>query len=155
MYSAILLFIVLAAMVAFNAASSINSLAIARSQKVLQISGGAKVATPGNDAEFDSLLKSSSGKIVVVNVTGGGADFASKITNAVFEQLAKAADSSSVGAVFLKVDVNKLPVLKAKFKIDATPTFLFLKNGASIEKIVKADAIKLKEAFKKHIKVSI
>jgi hypothetical protein len=44
---------------------------------LLALRGGAKVVAIANDAAFDKLVGESKGKMLVVNIVGGGADFSS------------------------------------------------------------------------------
>ncbi|KAH7443242.1 hypothetical protein KP509_02G027000 [Ceratopteris richardii] len=51
--------------------------------------------------------------------------------------------------IFLKVDVDQLSDISAAYEVRAMPTFMFIENGAVVEKIVGADRTKL-EAMVKH-----
>jgi protein-disulfide isomerase len=74
----------------------------------------------------------------------------------VFDQFSAIADKSSVPVVLCKAELSKVPSLQAKFKVEGTPTFLFLQNGVKVvDKLPKADIKQLKAAFKKHVKVSL
>nr|KJB43365.1 hypothetical protein B456_007G198800 [Gossypium raimondii] len=52
--------------------------------------------------------------------------------------------------MFLKVDVDELKVA-AEWDVDAMPTFLFLKEGKAVEKVVGAKKEELQQAVTKHM----
>jgi thioredoxin 1 len=56
-----------------------------------------------------------------------------------------------VGAVFLKVDVDELKDVAAEYKIEAMPTFLFIKNGEKIDTVVGARREDLHASIEKHV----
>ena len=51
--------------------------------------------------------------------------------------------------VFLKVDVDETDDIAAEYKIEAMPTFVFIKNKAVVEKFSGASEAKLKEFVNK------
>ncbi|XP_014503531.1 thioredoxin H1 [Vigna radiata var. radiata] len=52
--------------------------------------------------------------------------------------------------IFLKVDVDELSSVAKEWSIEAMPTFLFLKEGELVDKIVGADKDKLTQTVEKH-----
>lgn len=50
-------------------------------------------------------------------------------------------------AVFLKVDVDKLPDISQRYKVMSMPTFLFIKNGKVVDRFSGASAAKLQETI--------
>ncbi|XP_021908202.1 thioredoxin H1-like [Carica papaya] len=52
--------------------------------------------------------------------------------------------------IFLKVDVDELQAVAAEWDVEAMPTFLFLKEGKIVEKIVGADKENLHQTIIKH-----
>jgi thioredoxin 1 len=50
---------------------------------------------------------------------------------------------------FLKADVDVAEVLASKYNVSVLPTFVFLKDGAVINRIEGADIVKLKKALSK------
>ncbi|WVY91317.1 hypothetical protein V8G54_036831 [Vigna mungo] len=86
-----------------------------------------------------------SNKLVVVDFTAswcGPCRFISPI----FADLAK----KMPHVIFLKVDVDELSSVAEKWSIEAMPTFLFLKEGELVEKVVGADKDKLILTVEKH-----
>ncbi|KAL7604775.1 hypothetical protein Lser_V15G18677 [Lactuca serriola] len=51
---------------------------------------------------------------------------------------------------FLKVDVDELETIALKYSIEAMPTFLFLKNGEIVDKVVGAKKDDLHACIVKH-----
>ncbi|KAK6115295.1 hypothetical protein DH2020_007564 [Rehmannia glutinosa] len=52
--------------------------------------------------------------------------------------------------IFLKVDVDELKTLAEEFKVEAMPTFLFLKEGKEVDRIVGAKKEDLLAKITKH-----
>ncbi|KAL2892770.1 Thioredoxin H-type 1 [Bienertia sinuspersici] len=87
----------------------------------------------------------SAGKLVVVDFTAswcGPCRFIAPI----LADLAKKHPS----VLFLKVDVDELKTVAEEFKVDAMPTFVFLKNGEEIDRVVGARKESLIELVVKH-----
>ncbi|PPR87036.1 hypothetical protein GOBAR_AA33657 [Gossypium barbadense] len=57
--------------------------------------------------------------------------------------------------MFLKVDVDELKEVAAEWDVDAMPTFLFLKEGKAVEKVVGAKKEELQQAVTKHMATSM
>ncbi|KAK2051449.1 thioredoxin-like protein [Colletotrichum caudatum] len=51
------------------------------------------------------------------------------------------------GVAFAKVDIDVVPELAAQHRITTIPTFLFIKDGQTIDDVRSATPEKLKEAF--------
>lgn len=49
--------------------------------------------------------------------------------------------------VFIKVDVDQSDDISGKYNVEAMPTFVFLKDGKEVNRIVGADQAKLKAAI--------
>ena len=47
--------------------------------------------------------------------------------------------------VFLKIDVDENPETAAKYSVSAMPTFLFIKRGEVVDKLMGANPDKLQE----------
>jgi thioredoxin 1 len=69
-----------------------------------------------------------------------------KMISPIFEQLSDEYPAAS----FLKVDVDDQPDVAAAAQVAAMPTFQFFKSGKLLDKIVGADAVKLKTCVKNH-----
>ncbi|KAJ0259190.1 Thioredoxin domain-containing protein [Hirschfeldia incana] len=51
---------------------------------------------------------------------------------------------------FVKVDVDELPDVAKEFNVDAMPTFVLVKNGKEVDRIVGAKKDELEEKVTKH-----
>ncbi|OMO56954.1 Thioredoxin [Corchorus capsularis] len=52
---------------------------------------------------------------------------------------------------FLKVDVDELKEVAAEYSVEAMPTFLFLKDGKEVDKVVGAKKDELQNTVAKHM----
>jgi thioredoxin 1 len=52
--------------------------------------------------------------------------------------------------VFLKVDVDELKEVAAEYKVEAMPTFFFIKNGNKVDTVVGARKEELQAKVKQH-----
>ncbi|KAF5192805.1 Thioredoxin h1 [Thalictrum thalictroides] len=87
-----------------------------------------------------------SNKIIVVDFTAtwcGPCKFMAPI----FEELA----SKNPNGIFLKVDVDKLQSVASDWNVNAMPTFLFLKDGEPVGRLVGANAPELQRKVEQHI----
>ncbi|KAG6585569.1 thioredoxin H-type-like [Cucurbita moschata] len=87
-------------------------------------------------AEWDAHLAKAkeSGKLIVVDFTASWCGPCRTIAP-YFSELAK----NHPGVVFLKVDVDELNTVATEWEINAMPTFVFMKRGETVHKIVGAD----------------
>lgn len=53
--------------------------------------------------------------------------------------------------VFLKVDVDENPETAAKYSVSAMPTFLFIKQGEVVDRLMGANASRLQELIQEHM----
>jgi len=53
--------------------------------------------------------------------------------------------------VFLKIDVDENPDTAAKYSVSAMPTFLFLKQGEVVDRLMGANASRLQELIQEHM----
>ena len=60
-----------------------------------------------------------------------------------FKELSDMTELSNV--VFLKIDVDENPETAAKYSVSAMPTFLFIKRGEVVDKLMGANPDKLQE----------
>ncbi|PWA90624.1 thioredoxin H-type 1 [Artemisia annua] len=88
----------------------------------------------------------ASGKLGVVDFTASWCG-PCRVIAPVFEELAK----KFSGVVFLKVDVDELKSVAEEFKVEAMPTFVFLKNGKEVDRMVGANKDELPLKIDKHI----
>ncbi|GJN10056.1 hypothetical protein PR202_ga28115 [Eleusine coracana subsp. coracana] len=86
-------------------------------------------------AEFESQMNKAkdAGKLVVIDFTASWCG-PCRFIAPVFVELAK----KFTNAIFLKVDVDELKEVAAEYKIEAMPSFIFIKNGNKVDTIVGA-----------------
>lgn len=53
--------------------------------------------------------------------------------------------------VFLKVDVDENPETAAKYSVSAMPTFLFIKSGEVVDRLMGANGARLQELIEEHM----
>jgi thioredoxin 1 len=51
---------------------------------------------------------------------------------------------------FLKVDVDENPDTAAKYSVSAMPTFVFIKHGEVVDRLMGANAARLEELIEEH-----
>ena len=122
---------------------------------LLVLTGGSKIFNIENDRSFDQILEDSKEKVVVVSLFDEISDRSQRLTGSVFEQLAGITHTSDVPTVLCKANLKSVPSLKSKFNSNLTPAFLFIKGNQVVSEVPKANVQQLKEAFKKHVSVSI
>lgn len=90
--------------------------------------------------EFTKLLQESGSKLIVVDfyATWCGP---CKMISPILEDLSK----KYLNVVFCKVDVDEADDVAQKYDIHAMPTFLFFKNGETIETVVGANSDEIKK----------
>ena len=52
--------------------------------------------------------------------------------------------------VFVKVDVDENPDTAAKYSVSAMPTFLFIKGGEVVDRLMGANPARLQELINEH-----
>ncbi|XVF59711.1 hypothetical protein PTKIN_Ptkin07bG0297800 [Pterospermum kingtungense] len=99
------------------------------------------------DSWNDQLKKGNdSKKLVVVDFTASWCG-PCRIIAPFLTELAK--NFSNV--MFLKVDVDELKEVAADWAIEAMPTFMFLKEGTIVDKVVGAKKDELQQTVLKHV----
>eukprot|EP00979_Chaetoceros_neogracilis_P012452 scaffold3312_cov199-Chaetoceros_neogracile.AAC.3 len=107
----------------------------------LSIRGG-EVLEPTTLSEVDDILMKASaeGKLVVIDFSATWCGPCRAIA-----PLYKELSEQYGNTVFLKVDVDENPETAAKYGVSAMPTFLFLKRGDVVDKMMGANPTKLQE----------
>ncbi|XP_074374971.1 thioredoxin H1-like [Apium graveolens] len=88
-------------------------------------------------------------KLIVVDFTATWCG-PCRIMSPYFAELAKSMSS----AIFLKVDVDELKSVAEEYDIEAMPTFMLLKEGKVVEKVIGAKKEELQQTIAKHLNVS-
>lgn len=63
-----------------------------------------------------------------------------------FEELSEQVDN----VVFVKVDVDENPDTAAKYSVSAMPTFVFVKDGEVVDRLMGANPTRLQELIEEH-----
>ena len=114
-------------------------------RKVLELRGGEVTEVKGT-GDFDSLVKASKGKLIVVDFTASWCGPCKMIAPA-YEELS----SEYTESVFCKVDVDEVPDIAQRYEVMAMPTFLFLKNGEVVDRFSGASVEKLRDTIISHL----
>jgi len=97
-------------------------------------------------ADFDSKVEAAGSKLVVVDFHAVWCGPCKMIAPFLEELSTTMADK----IVVLKVDVDECEELSTRFGISSMPTFVFLKNGAQVEKFSGANKDKLTSTINQH-----
>ncbi|CAI9763751.1 unnamed protein product [Fraxinus pennsylvanica] len=84
-------------------------------------------------------------KLVVVDFTASWCG-PCRVISPIFAEIAK----KTPHVIFLKVDVDELKDVAQEFNVEAMPTFLFLKDGKEVDRVVGARKENLVAAIDKH-----
>mmetsp|Transcript_20235 Transcript_20235/g.58526 ORF Transcript_20235/g.58526 Transcript_20235/m.58526 type:complete len:174 (-) Transcript_20235:100-621(-) len=111
---------------------------------VLSIRGG-DVQEPATLADVESIIlkASAEGKLVVIDFSATWCG-PCKMIAPIFHELSDSAGLKD-NAVFLKVDVDENPDTAAKYSVSAMPTFVFIKGGEVVDRLMGANPARLKE----------
>lgn len=112
-----------------------------RSRKLLELRGG-EINEVKGASDFDKLVKSSKGKLIVIDFTASWCGPCKMIAPAYEELSGEYTDS-----VFCKVDVDEVPDIAQRYEVMAMPTFLFLKNGEVVDRFSGASIEKLRDTI--------
>jgi thioredoxin 1 len=63
-----------------------------------------------------------------------------------FQELSEQVDN----VVFVKVDVDENPDTAAKYSVSAMPTFVFVKDGEVVDRLMGANPTRLQELIEEH-----
>ncbi|KAF8114386.1 hypothetical protein N665_0038s0010 [Sinapis alba] len=123
------------------------------------IGGGGEEAVAGNESEQSRVMKFSSSarwqlhfneikessKLLVVDFSAAWCGPCRMIEPAFIAMAAKFTDVE-----FVKLDVDELPDVAKEFNVTGMPTFVLVKNGKEIERIVGANKAELEKKVLKH-----
>lgn len=101
-----------------------------------------KVHVINNSAAWDAKLAeaTSTGKIVLVDFTATWCG-PCRLMAPIFVELSKKYEN----IIFLKVDVDEVKDVTSQWEVRAMPTFIFIKDGKSIHKVVGANKDELEK----------
>jgi len=102
-----------------------------------------------SDAEVDSVLNSAAlngNKLVVIDFTASWCGPCRAIAP-LYEALSEEIDN----VVFVKIDVDENPETAAKFSVSAMPTFVFVKGGEVVDRLMGANPNRLRELIEEHM----
>ncbi|CAA3002626.1 thioredoxin H-type 1-like [Olea europaea var. sylvestris] len=88
-------------------------------------------------------------KLVVIDFTASWCG-PCRVISPIFAEIAK----KTPHVIFLKVDVDELRDVAEEFNVEAMPTFLFLKDGKEVDRVVGARKENLQDAIDKHATVT-
>lgn len=91
------------------------------------------------------LRAGSAGQLVVIDFTATWCGPCQMIAP-IYKELSNTYDD----VVFLKVDVDENPETAANYNVSAMPTFIFIKGGVVVERVMGADPNKLKASIDIH-----
>ncbi|KAL7571038.1 hypothetical protein ACA910_003755 [Epithemia clementina (nom. ined.)] len=117
-----------------------------RLPSMLSIRGGA-VEEPESLADVKALLlkAGSEQKLVVIDFTATWCG-PCKMIAPLFKEMSEAFDD----VVFVKVDVDENPDTAAEYNVSAMPTFVFIKGGVVIERLMGANPSRLQELIREY-----
>ena len=109
-------------------------------KSILSIRGGA-VHESATLADLDSRIQSAAlqNKLTILDFTASWCGPCKAIAP-IFKELSEEFD-----AQFIKVDVDENPEAAQKFGVSAMPTFVFIKGGEVVDRLMGANAARLKE----------
>lgn len=111
-------------------------------ETTLSLRGGEVLEPATLDDVQDIIMKASNeGKLVVIDFSATWCG-PCKMISPVYHELSESAEFSN--AVFLKVDVDENPDTAAKYQVSAMPTFIFIKRGEVVDKLMGANPAALK-----------
>ena len=128
--------------VSVPARSSISQTTTSSSCNILDIRGGA-VHESSTLSDLESRIQSAAlqDKLTVVDFTATWCG-PCKMIAPIFKELS---DELGGRAQFIKVDVDDNPEAAQKYGVSAMPTFLFIKGGEVVDRLMGANSERLKE----------
>lgn len=105
--------------------------------------------TAVDDDTFEKAIEASRDRAVVIDFWAGWCG-PCRMMKPVLEKLAASPGAPKVFTV--DVDIDKTMKTSDRFKIGAMPTYLVIRNGRVVRRIVGADKASVKDVFKKFSK---
>ncbi|WOL08860.1 hypothetical protein Cni_G17613 [Canna indica] len=109
---------------------------------------GAAVITVHSDAEWSQnwLTHSQSNKLMVIDFSASWCG-PCRFIEPYFKEMA----TRFTGAVFFKIDVDQLRKVSNQWKVEAMPTFVLVKRGQEVGRVVGADKDELERTIQMHL----
>lgn len=146
-----LLFLISAVAVASFQVPRHSRLPASRLSRALHLQAGAagkgKVTEVSSLGQLDGILTANTGKLVVMDFFANWCG-PCKMISPIYDKLAS--EGAHPNTVFLKVDVDTASDVTAKYAVSSMPTFVFLKNGAVVDRFAGASEKKLLDTINKH-----
>jgi thioredoxin 1 len=119
---------------------------VAQPLPAIEVRGGA-VLEPESAADVDAIVlrAGSEGKLVVIDFSATWCG-PCRIIAPLFKELSESIED----VVFVKIDVDENPDTAAKYNVSAMPTFVFLKGGAVVDRLMGANPARLQELIDEH-----
>jgi thioredoxin 1 len=108
---------------------------------------GGEVLEPESLQDVDAILlrAGSEGKLVVIDFSATWCGPCKQIAP-LFKELSDAISD----VIFVKIDVDDNPDTAAKYQVSAMPTFLFIKAGEVVDRLMGASPARLQELIEEH-----
>lgn len=113
----------------------------------LHVRGG-ELYQPETIEEADALVlnAANNAQLVVIDFTASWCG-PCKMIAPFFKELSE----SIADVIFLKVDVDENPETAAKYSVSAMPTFVFIKQGEVVDRLMGANTARLRELIEEHM----
>jgi thioredoxin 1 len=123
-----------------------SAFGVSRRIPALSVRGG-EVLEPDSLQDVDAILMraGSEGKLVVIDFSATWCGPCKQIAP-LFKELSEAVSD----VIFVKVDVDDNPDTAAKYQVSAMPTFLFIKAGEVVDRLMGASPARLQELIEEH-----
>eukprot|EP00546_Thalassionema_frauenfeldii_P006797 CAMPEP_0178918192 /NCGR_PEP_ID=MMETSP0786-20121207/13688_1 /TAXON_ID=186022 /ORGANISM="Thalassionema frauenfeldii, Strain CCMP 1798" /LENGTH=152 /DNA_ID=CAMNT_0020591871 /DNA_START=27 /DNA_END=485 /DNA_ORIENTATION=+ len=107
---------------------------------------GGEVLEAKTSADLEAILIKSAGSLVVVDYWASWCG-PCKMIAPLFAELSEEIE----GVTFVKVDVDENPDTAAKYQVSAMPTFIFIKGGEVVDRLMGADPNRLKGLIEEYM----
>mmetsp|Transcript_39911 Transcript_39911/g.82988 ORF Transcript_39911/g.82988 Transcript_39911/m.82988 type:complete len:173 (+) Transcript_39911:141-659(+) len=118
------------------------------SQRLPVLMRGGAVEEPDSLQDVESIIlrAGGEGKLVVIDFTATWCG-PCKMIAPLFKELSEKMSN----IVFLKVDVDENPDTAAKYNVSAMPTFVFIKGGTVVDRLMGANPARLEELLQEYM----